>query len=98
MTIGTVSRVIARIKIAPPSNPIAVFVVEKDGRRRLDAIYENTSEAKKRQTALKPFHPSDKCQLCGHISQTFAEEYLGAFDNTMSLVSARAFFHKALES
>jgi tRNA G26 N,N-dimethylase Trm1 len=98
MPIESLSRIMARIKISPPTRPISVFVVTKNKVRKLDAIYGNTIEAKRRQTALKPYHPSDKCPTCGHIQTHLAEEWLGDFHNQMSLQEIRDFLTKATEN
>ena len=98
MPIESIPRIVARIKLATPSKPISVFVVGPDNNRRLDAIYGNTIESKRRQTALKPYHASDKCPTCGHVTQHLAEEWIGDFHNHMSLTDVREFLKKALES
>lgn len=98
MPIESVSRIIARIKISPPSRPISVFVVEENKVRKLDAIYGNTIEAKRRQTALKPYHPSDKCPTCGHVQTHLAEEWLGDFHQGQNLQDIREFLIKATET
>lgn len=98
MPIETIPRIMARIKQSPPSRPISIFVVKVKKKRKLDAIYGNTIEAKRRQTALKPFHPSDKCPTCGHIQEHLAEEWLGDFHNQMSVQDVRAFLTKATEN
>ena len=104
MTIETIPRIIERIKMSPPSRPISVFVIErlvntktKKTIRELDAIYGNTTEAKSRQVALKPYHPSDKCKECGHITTVLAEEWIGDFHNRMSLVEIRTFLARAID-
>ena len=103
MTIETIPRIIERIKMSPPSRPISVFIVERtEGKkkkiiRELDAIYGNTTEAKSRQVALKPYHPSDKCSQCGHITTVLAEEWIGDFHNRMSLVEIRTFLARAID-
>ena len=98
MAIESISRIASRIKMSPPERPISVFIVEKMGKRQLDAIYGNTAEAKRRQTALKPFHQSHQCPTCGHIEKHLAEEWLGNFHNRMNLKDVREFLQKALES
>lgn len=98
MPIESIPRIIARIKKAPPGKPISVFVVKHKGNRVLDAIYGNTVAARQRQTALKPYHQSDKCPLCGHITQHLAEEWLGDFHNRMNLEDIRTFLAKAMET
>lgn len=103
MTIETIPRIIERIKMSPPSRPISVFIVERtEGKkkktiRELDAIYGNTTEAISRQVALKPYHPSDKCKECGHITTVLAEEWIGDFHNRMSLVEIRTFLARAID-
>jgi tRNA G26 N,N-dimethylase Trm1 len=101
MTIETIPRIIERIKMSPPSRPIPVFVVnQKEGKkviRKLDAIYGNTTEAISRQVALKPYHPSDKCKECGHITTVLAEEWIGDFHNRMNLEEIRTFFARAID-
>lgn len=98
MPVESIPRIVARVKQAPPSRPISVFVVEVKGVRRLDAIYGNTIESKRRQAATKPYHPSDKCPTCGHITVHLAEEYLGDFHNGMPLKDVREFLTKAMET
>ena len=103
MTIETIPRIIERIKMSPSSRPISVFIVERtEGKkkkiiRELDAIYGNTTEAISRQVALKPYHPSDKCSQCGHITTVLAEEWIGDFHNRMSLVEIRTFLARAID-
>ena len=102
MPIESISRIMSRIKHAPRTQPISVFVVTETvgekSYRKLDAIYGRTIEAKRRQTALKPFHPSHRCKECGHIETFLAEEWLGDFDNTMHLPDVRTFLETATES
>lgn len=98
MPIESVSRIVARVKQATPNRPISVFLIKEDGIQKLDAIYGNTIESKRRQNALKPFHPSDKCPTCGHIQTHFVEEYLGDFHNHMPLKDVREFLTKATET
>jgi len=98
MPVESVARIMERVKQASPSRPISVFVVEVNGVRQLDAIYDNTIESRRRQTALKPYHPSDTCPTCGHVQTHLAEEYLGAFHNNMPLKNVRNFLIKAIEA
>lgn len=98
MPVESVSRIVARVKISPPSRPISVFVVEVDKQRVLDAIYANTIEAQRRKTALKPYHPSDKCPTCGHVQTHLAEEWIGDFHNDMDLQYVRQFLTTATEN
>jgi len=98
MPVESISRIVARVKNAPPSRPISVFVVEEKGVRKLDAIYGNTIESNRRQTATKAYHPSDKCPTCGHIQTQLAEEYIGDFHNNMPLKDVREFLAKATET
>ena len=98
MPVQAVSTIIARIRKAPQQRPISVFVVKVKGARKLDAIYGNTIESKRRQTALKPYHPSDKCPTCGHITTHLAEEWLGDFHQGMNMASVHEFLTKALEN
>jgi tRNA G26 N,N-dimethylase Trm1 len=97
MSIESVARIMSRIKQAPEARPISVFVVTVKKVRKLDAIYGNTIVAKRRQTALKPFHASDKCPTCGNIETHFAEEWIGDFHNGMNLQEVRTFLIKATE-
>ena len=96
MPVEPISRVMTRIKNAAPSRPIAVFVVKIKGIRQLDALYANTTEAMRRRMAVKPFHPTDKCPTCGHITQHLAEEYIGDFHNNMNMKDVRNFLEVAL--
>lgn len=98
MPVESIPRIVARVKNAPPHRPISVFIVEENGVRKLDAIYGNTIESKRRQTAVKPYHPSDKCPHCGHIQIQLAEEYLGDFHNNMPLKDVREFLNKSMET
>lgn len=101
MPIETIPRIMARIKIAPPWKPISIFVMERKENkktiRELDAIYGNTIEARRRQIALKPYHPSDKCKECGHITTQLAEEWIGDFHSRMNLADVRVFLAKAID-
>jgi len=98
MPIEDIPRIIARVKISPPSRPISVFVIEVNGARQLDAIYGNTIESRRRIAALKDPHPGDRCPTCGHIPTQPAEEWIGDFHNNMPLQDVRSFLAKAMET
>jgi hypothetical protein len=98
MPVESISRIVARVKQAPPSRPISVFIVEQEGKRQLDAIYGKTIESIRRQTAVKAYHPSDRCPTCGQIQTQLEEEYLGDFHNNMPLKDVREFLLKAMET
>lgn len=98
MPVQTVSQICRRIKHATKDRSISVFVVNIKGTRKLDAIFANTTESKRRQLSVKPFHPSDKCPTCGHITKQLAEEYLGDFHWEMPAKDVREFLTTALET
>lgn len=102
MPIENIPRILARVKISPPSRPISVFVIEVNGTRQLDALYGDTMSARQRRTATKPIPPVNACPTCGHIPlqppPQLAEEWLGDFHNNMPLQDVRSFLAKAMET
>jgi hypothetical protein len=97
MTIMTVSQIVNRVKHAPKTRSISVFVKDIDGKRQLDAVPTNTVDTLRRKRGLKPYHPSHKCPTCGHIASPHAEEWIGDFNWNMPRAEVEAFLTKARE-